>query len=155
VTLPTVFIHPKCMVILLLVTCNNHSNCILNIKLPLYTITSILYEHVPTSHYSVSLLLYNIKWVLQHINPSRTSSHFSGQTSYTEPSHNETRRERKVTAKSMTSNTYTCCFGHYIIPNYHPINTLWHHLWQEQNLPQGEFTPIHVAAIKQHLTIHH
>ena len=61
VTLPTVFIHPKCMVILLLTTCNNPSDCVLNTKLPLYAITSVLYEHVPTSYYSISLLLYNIK----------------------------------------------------------------------------------------------
>jgi len=141
------------MVILLLATCNNPSNCILNIKLPLYAITSVLYEHVPTSYYPVSLLLYNIEQVSLHFNRSRSSSHFSGQTSCTAPSHNETRAERKVRAKSMTTNVYTRCFGHYIIPNHHPINTLWHHLWQQQNLPPYEFTPMHVAAIKQHLTI--
>jgi len=55
----------------------------------------------------------------------------------------------------MTSNIYSRCFGHYIKPNHHPINTLWHHLQLQQNLPPGEFTPMHVAAIKQHITIHH
>jgi len=55
----------------------------------------------------------------------------------------------------MTSNVYTCWFGHYLIPNHPPVNTLWHHLWQQQNLPPHEFTPKHVATIKQHLTIHH
>jgi hypothetical protein len=123
------------------------------LQVTLYANTSVLYEHVPIPLYSVSLLLCNIKHVLLHIKPSQSSSHFFGQTSYTEPSHNEAKTERKVTPKRMTSNVYTPCFGQYILPNQHPINIQWHHLWQQQNLPPFEFPPKQVTAIKQHLFI--